>query len=372
MGLNQLNQFLVKKVPVFWKNQNQNKKQARTRTRVWATRLHEPTSKELWKRGCCVATAPPPTCWIQPTPSPPPKVSSLPIRQIGWHEFANQAIVIDISIYLYKFQIGGGENALENNLRNLLRVFEKHHIQSYFIFEGKPPPEKIKLIRQRCWKRKQAKEDYESISSQYQALSNLPQPWENETKEKIHQLKTKLEELSIQKINVSAKQIQDAKRIISEYPLASYYESPEEADEICALFIHSGLANACMSDDMDMMMYGCPLILRCYQLDSQDILLYNVPLILKELNLTTLQDLQQICSLTGETDYQHSYQHYCPKLSLESAFEYHTEYRINCHKYKDFYTFLRKEKKIREEWISYIQQEVNRFGWVNQAQLILT
>jgi 5'-3' exonuclease len=355
MGRVDLSRYILNKFSIKWKNEKKRQK--------YYTGYHHTIKEDTnWKRGCTVNHSNP-ICWVNTTTTT--NVTN-PIRQIGWEELENRTLVIDISIYLYKFN--QTTEGLEFHLRKLLKTFNQYKIYAYFIFDGKPPQEKIGVIRKRCWYRKQAKDIYEKVLQEYQYFL------ENGTEscQEAQHLLQQLNELRIKKTRVYQEDIAQAKNIITEYPLAYFYNAPEEADEVCALFVHYGLAYACMSDDMDLFLYGCPRILRCYQIETEHILFYQVPTILKELNLD-LTDLQQICALTGESDYQHAYQAFNPNISLETAFEYHIEYRIqNCNNNNknDFYTFLLK-KSIHPEWILYIKTELERINWVKKAQLII-
>ena len=42
----------------------------------------------------------------------------------------------------------------------------------------------------------------------------------------------------------------------------AYYESEGESDYVCAKMVKQKIAFACMSEDMDMFVYGCPKVLR--------------------------------------------------------------------------------------------------------------
>ena len=62
-----------------------------------------------------------------------------------------------------------------------------------------------------------------------------------------------------------------------------------------------GTAYACLSDDMDLFVHGCPRVLRYLDMVSRKMLLYNLNTILYTLELT-LEEFRNICILAG-TDY---------------------------------------------------------------------
>ena len=60
---------------------------------------------------------------------------------------SGKKIAVDISIYLYKYE---SENALLENMFMMLSIFRHYNIIPVFIFDGKPPAEKMELL-QKCW-----------------------------------------------------------------------------------------------------------------------------------------------------------------------------------------------------------------------------
>ena len=65
------------------------------------------------------------------------------ITPINLSELSGKKIVVDISIYLYKFL---SENALLENLYLMISIFRENKIIPIFIFDGKPPVEKNDTI----------------------------------------------------------------------------------------------------------------------------------------------------------------------------------------------------------------------------------
>ena len=82
---------------------------------------------------------------------------------------------------------------------------------------------------------------------------------------------------------------------------ASYIESSGEADVICAEMVINGQAWACLSDDMDLFVYGCNRVLRCISLINHTVIFYNFDEILKNLKID-FDNFKKILVLSG-TDY---------------------------------------------------------------------
>ena len=88
------------------------------------------------------------------------KCSSESIYKIPIYELKQKTIVIDTSIYLYKFAI---ENEIIPKFGLLLSIFKEYNITPIFIFDGKPPQEKKSLLIQRLNEKKKAEEMYNTL-----------------------------------------------------------------------------------------------------------------------------------------------------------------------------------------------------------------
>jgi 5'-3' exonuclease len=68
------------------------------------------------------------------------------ITKIHLSKLTGKKLVIDVSIYLYKFL---SENALMENMYLFISILKKYDISPIFIFDGKPHPEKKQLLIKR-------------------------------------------------------------------------------------------------------------------------------------------------------------------------------------------------------------------------------
>jgi hypothetical protein len=166
-------------------------------------------------------------------------------------------------------------------------------------------------------------------------------------------LVSEMELLKKKIIYLTKKQIANVKTLIHAFG-ATYYDAPNEADELCALLVLKNKAWACMSEDMDMFVYGVPRVIRYFSLLNHTIVLYNTSSILQELSMTQ-KEFSEVCILSG-TDYNlsnHSRQVVAGHGSLlhDSVWLFN-QYRQQC--YTDgFYDWLLKEKLIgTEEYVS--------------------
>ena len=202
----------------------------------------------------------------------------------------SKRIAVDISIYLYKYE---GDNMLLENMYLMLSIFRHHNIIPIFIFDGKPPPEKKELLMKRKEDKQEAQKEYEKLQK---SLDNNDDFDDTEKQEIV----ATMDQLKKQFIHINKDKIEQVKELIRAYG-ATYYDAPGEADELCALLVLKKKVWACLSEDMDLFVYGCPRVLRYFSLMNHSVVLYHMKGILDELSLNQ-QEFREICILSG-TDY---------------------------------------------------------------------
>lgn len=205
------------------------------------------------------------------------------IKGMHLSSLAGKCIAVDTSIYLYKFDTDGN---LMENMYVMLSIFKHHRISPIFVFDGKPPPEKMSIIMQRKAERKSAEEEFNRMQEQVNA----------------GEIVNEQEMLRLKKLKVQTNKyrIDKVKQLIAAHGF-DCFNSPSEADEQCVQLVLNGTAWACLTDDMDMFAYGCPRVLRCLNLATHSAVLYDMQQILSSLQLTQ-QEFTNICVMSG-TDY---------------------------------------------------------------------
>ena len=204
-------------------------------------------------------------------------------------ECKNKILVVDISIYMYKFQMS---DSLIDNMYIMLNLFEKYDIIPVFIFDGKPPPEKRKMIDKLYLDRINAETEYNDLCKKVND--------NNISAEDKRMLTNELNLLKRKCVYISKHDIEKVQELIYAYGY-SYCVAPSEADELCATFVKCGYAWACVSEDMDMFVYGVPRVLRYLSLINNTFVLYDTHSILNTLSITQ-NELRYLCILSG-TDY---------------------------------------------------------------------
>ena len=109
-----------------------------------------------------------------------------------------------------------------------------------------------------------------------------------------------MDQLKKQFVQINKEKIEQVKSLIRAYG-AIYYDAPGEADELCALLVIKKKVWACLSEDMDLFVYGCSRVLRYFSLIAHTAVLYFTKGILDELQMTQ-NEFKEICILSG-TDY---------------------------------------------------------------------
>lgn len=275
------------------------------------------------------------------------------IKKTSLKQLRGKSIVVDTSIYMYKFS---GQDALLENFYLMISLFRKHQIVPLFVFDGKPPPEKRALLVERHNIKKQAEEKYAELEKEMQ---NIQTSTDGFTGEAQKEMALEMECLKKQFIRIRQKDTKSVKALIQAYG-CSYYEAEGEADKVCAQMVISGKAWACLSDDMDMFVYGCSRVFRHISLLNSTVLLYDMELILQDLGWSE-QLFKQIMVISG-TDYNTKLQ-----TSLYETLKWTKEYLKRCpDRSFDFYEWLLKNTKYIANFDD-LQNTYNMFSIPTEA-----
>ena len=222
-------------------------------------------------------------------------------------EFSGKCIVLDASMIIYQYVIAirGSGSDLQNTegqlTSHILGVLSKtflllgNDIIPIFVFDGNPPELKKETLKSRKEVKKRNLEKLEA------------------TEDKDDQIKYFKRSFSI-----TQKQIQEVKDILSLFGVP-VIESSTEADPLCANIVSKGLAYAVSSEDMDLLAFGCPKLIRslsskkkAFEIDLKKALL--------DMKLTQDQFID-LCILLG-CDYCETIPKIGPKRAYEKIKEY--------------------------------------------------
>lgn len=214
------------------------------------------------------------------------------ITTIDMKFLTGKTVVIDTSIYMYKY---AKEESLIEGMFYMVSSLLHYKANPIFIFDGKPPTEKNALLEVRREKKTEAKEKYKLLRKK------LIDSGESE-----HDLRqnTILNTYKKQCVRIYRDEIKEVQRMLNYFDV-EWITADGEADRMCAIYVLKGKAWGCISDDMDMFVYGCPNVIRYLSMINNKALLYNTSKILSVLGLD-IDEFRQLCILSG-TDYNISF-----------------------------------------------------------------
>jgi 5'-3' exonuclease len=225
----------------------------------------------------------------------------------------------------------------------MLNLFRYYKITPIFVFDGEVPTEKKALLEKRKEDKKSAEKDYYLLKETVENSSSTEQRKEIQWQMGI--LKKKF-------VYIRREQIEKVKKLLDGYG-ANYIVAEGEADEMCACLVLRGDAWACLSEDMDMFVYGVPYVLRYLSFISHHVVLYDLRKILNCLNMNQ-NELREICVLSG-TDYN----------IQDQSIDINTETN-----HYDFYTALELFKKYRIQKQTNLQEVFGFYDWLKNMNVL--
>ena len=221
------------------------------------------------------------------------------MNRVNLRVLSNKTVVIDASIYMYKFKEGN----LYKNMYDFIQLFKKYEIDPIFIFDGIPPPEKNSILLKRKQQKEQARIQFDNLKKSL--------VYGNDTDKII----LEMENLKKKFIYIKNSEIVVIKQIMTKCNI-KYRTALGEADVLCSQMVNTNKAYACMSEDTDLFMYGCKRIIKYLERDT--IMLYNLTNILDELKLS-ITEFRKICVLSG-TEHNLNYLNIFKAMKLYNSF----------------------------------------------------
>lgn len=247
------------------------------------------------------------------------------IEHKALYTMKNKRIAIDTSIFLYKslMNVRSKGEYLRNSegkiVSHIQGLYYKTNqlltlgITPIYIFDGKPPEEKRDCIKERKKKANECKEKMETT--------------DNPEEKKILEKGT---------IRIKKEYIDDLKHMFGLMGV-SYIHAPGEAEAYASELCRLGFVDAVMTEDMDTLSYGCPLLLR-YCIDKSikrpDIVtVFNFQKILEDFKMNH-DEFIDMCILCG-CDYCPT----IPKVGPVRAMKF-------IQKYKSIENLINSDEKI--------------------------
>ena len=205
------------------------------------------------------------------------------IQSIHLSRLRGKTIVIDASVYLYRFK---GEGGIEAGLYQMLSLLNRFSIKAIFVFDGRAPAAKRAEIQDRAQRKTVARDELARLTQSTEGLG----PLSRELRTRISTLRREAVRLTSADHGFSA----DLIRTLGGHVL----RAKGEADGLCAEFVKSGLADACLSEDTDLFAHGCPRVLRYFSLLGQTAVLYDWEAGRSSLGVDQ-ETFQVACALSG-------------------------------------------------------------------------
>lgn len=215
------------------------------------------------------------------------------IERIHFEQLRGKKVAVDISIYIYRFL---AEGALLENMYLLASIFRYYDINAIFVFDGPPPAQKTDVIEARKKKKEAAKRQFQVMEAMLKTKKMEPRFDTHE----IAEIEETMTQLKKQFIHIRDTDIINVKDLLISFGF-TIVDAEGEADALCAKLTIKRRVFACMSDDTDMFVYGCPFVLRHVSLLNHSTVCYNMSEILSNMKLTQ-DEFKMICIANG-TDY---------------------------------------------------------------------
>mmetsp|Transcript_59004 Transcript_59004/g.120874 ORF Transcript_59004/g.120874 Transcript_59004/m.120874 type:complete len:390 (-) Transcript_59004:341-1510(-) len=232
------------------------------------------------------------------------------IKEIEIQSYFSRKVAVDASMSIYQFLIAmqrpDGTNMLTNDagevtshLNGLMMRTAKmleNGIKPVYVFDGKPPDLKKDTLDDR----KEKREESEA------ALAKAREEGDQEAVEKFAK----------RTVRVTREMTEDAKTVLRLMGVP-VIEAPTEAEAQCSALAKAGLVHAAVSEDMDTITFGAPVMLRnVFIPESRKLPILEITLakVLEGLGVT-MQEFIDLCILMG-CDYCGTIRGIGPKSAL--------------------------------------------------------
>lgn len=185
-------------------------------------------------------------------------------------------ICIDTNLYMYKYLYSWGN--FKYSFLNQIMMFLSHGIVPVYVFDGKSPKEKsLTLLMRRSKKSKLLDKIH-----YYKSL------------EPTQETRNILNNLYRKNISISPNDNKSFKYML-DILCIPYYQANGESDVMCAELCKRGVVDMCLSEDMDILTFGCP---RLVKIIKGKVYFYSLPTILDNLSIEYNQFVE-FCALLG-------------------------------------------------------------------------
>ena len=206
------------------------------------------------------------------------------------HYLSGKRVAIDIISLLYKFK---KENDMLYKLFMFCTLFRRLNIHMCMIFDGVPSVEKLETIQKRKEQKREAQMNLKLLQDKLQS---------GEIQGSTSTMK-ELQWYYNQSTHVTQEDIQNVQELLTLYGI-NWIVSNNEADYICGYLAKNNMVDAVISDDTDMFVLGCPVVIRFVSIIQNTCIVYKLSEILNILGLS-YTEFEYLCSIS-KSDYNTS------------------------------------------------------------------
>ena len=147
-----------------------------------------------------------------------------------------------------------------------MKIFKHYNIIPVFVFDGKPPTEKKELLQIRRDEKKIAENKYYNLKQQLTTIKDV---------DEIKEMQSEMDALKKKFVRLTYSDIENVKKLMDLCGV-TYYQAEGEADKLCAKLVLDNKVYACLSEDNDLFVYGCPRVLKYISLLNYTVVLYDL------------------------------------------------------------------------------------------------
>ena len=237
-------------------------------------------------------------------------MNSQSISTVSLESFRGKRLIVDAENYLFGYMYGKSESELYHRLTQQVATLRSFGIVPIYAFDGKKTNRlKKETVRKRSDKHKNKKVKHEEyvryLECKYREdLSSGEESELIELSKELRSLtnlemteKDRLDKLYRSTIKITNSHKEKCRELLNLLGI-QWHIAESESDLLCSKLCRDGTVDGVISEDYDMIPFGCSLIIRNLDVRSGRGTRFNLKSILNEMNLDRLQMID-MCILAG-------------------------------------------------------------------------
>lgn len=257
-------------------------------------------------------------------------------KEVSLSEFQYTKCAVDISLFIFKYKTIFGDDDWLSAIVNLVCCFKRNQIHACFIYDTGAPVEKQQERQERREKRDKLDEKIKELEQSLEKAKAtgdideiLTSLIKSDSKASLLRAKTsvnfvqieeEIQRIKRQSVHLTQKDFDDTKKIL-ELLGVPYFQATMEAETTCADLCINGKVGAVVSEDTDVLAYGCPTFLTKINTLTDTCVVIDYSNVIESLKITSDQFLD-LCIMCG-TDYNKN----IFKIGPEKAFKLIKQYK---------------------------------------------